>query len=222
MSDSSISAIAVEESENGKTGKISATYASQKSCPKDCVLRNDGCYAEKSYAGMTTRRLNQSEDTAAAIAKAEAEAIDKLTGKLDLRVHVVGDCKTDKEAKIVSSAMLRHKAKRGKKAYTYTHAWRDVLHASWQGAAVLASCDSIDDLPLAKARGYATAFVARKGTELFRRFKALGKAAVVDGHKLVPCPYQVSAKKPQCVQCRLCFDAAKLRDIDITILFLEH
>lgn len=222
MQDQIVSAIAVENSQNSKTGKMSATYATQKTCPSSCPLRNNGCYAEKSFAGMTTRRLNETEDSAIEAAKQEAAAIDSLTGKLDLRVHVVGDCATDEAAEIVAPAMLRHSAKHGKAAYTYCHAWRDVKHASWQGANVLASCDALSDVPTAKSRGYATALVVKKGTELFRRFKTTGKSAVADDQKLVPCPNQVSAKKPQCVDCRLCFDAAKLRDMGVTIAFLEH
>ncbi len=39
-------AIAVETSENAKTGAVIATYVSQDSCPSSCPLRGAGCYAE--------------------------------------------------------------------------------------------------------------------------------------------------------------------------------
>src|SRR5262245_20215952 len=64
---------AVENSENAKTGLVSATYASQESCPADCPFRGAGCYAEGSRVGFHTRRLNRSPVTdPAVIARAEA------------------------------------------------------------------------------------------------------------------------------------------------------
>ena len=182
---------------------------------------HDRCYAEHGFVGIHTRRLNSASEiegtTALATAKEESAAIDRLSGERDLRVHVVGDCKTNTTAKIVA-----YEAKRGTRAYTYTHAWKRVDVASWQGANVLASCDSIEDVPQAKKRGYATALVALKGTDLFKQFASGHKAGRVNGLKLIPCPYQVSPKKPTCVKCRLCFDAKRLRKMDATILFLEH
>jgi hypothetical protein len=172
-----------------------------------------------------TNRVNRSNADASETAIQEAAAIDRLTGNLDLRVHVVGDCSTNEDAKVVGFAMLRHQAKsKGvKKAYTYTHASADVEKASWMGANVIASCDTLEEIPAAKARGYATAFVALKGTELYDTFMANGGRAVIrDNQKLVGCPYECSSKKPQCVDCRLCFDSERLVELDITIVFPQH
>ena len=82
------SVIGVELSHTTKIGPASATYASQASCPGDCPLRKNGCYGESGRVGIHTAKLNKSDDGPIEIAYAEAAAIDKLSGLLDLRVHV--------------------------------------------------------------------------------------------------------------------------------------
>jgi hypothetical protein len=214
----------VERSENAKVGRASATYASQATCPPSCPLLGNGCYAEKSFTGITTRRLGQSPSTPHQLAIDEAKAIDTLTGQLDLRVHVVGDCPTESGARTIGQAMRRHEAKHGRSAWTYTHAWRTVRAKAWQGANVLASCDSIADLGKAWKQGYkARALVLRKGTELFDNLKTLGKTITLDnGTRLIPCPNQVSSKKPTCIDCRLCMKPELLARTNSAIAFLEH
>src|SRR5262245_51876429 len=84
-------AVAVETSDNRKLGPVSATYASQASCPRSCPWFGSGCYAETGHVGHTTRRLNRSAVRGPlAVARAEARAIDRLTADRLLRLHVVG------------------------------------------------------------------------------------------------------------------------------------
>lgn len=222
--------LAPEVSKNAKTGPVSATWAPQHTCPTSCPLKDDNCYAEKGLAGIHTRKLNKAEfrgDTATA--NEEARAIDDLTGRRDLRVHVVGDCKTDTAATIVSGAMTRHESKHNKSAWTYTHAWKptkeNVSPKSWGSANVLASCDNLDEVTKAKALGWATATVAPENTPLFDKLTD-GRAVTVDGLKLIPCPNETAkyrnAKPVTCVECRLCFDAPRLKQMNATIAFLEH
>ena len=76
----------IETSDNRKLGAVSATYASQSSCPRSCPWFGKGCYAEHGPVGFTTRRLNRSTARSAVrIAEAEARAIDGLTGDRLLR-----------------------------------------------------------------------------------------------------------------------------------------
>jgi hypothetical protein len=82
----------------------------------------------------TTRRLNawdvlQGERSPEVIAEAEAAAIRKLSGSHPLRLHTVGDCKTDQAAAIVADAAMAHTARYGQPSWTYTHAWRNVQRA---------------------------------------------------------------------------------------------
>ena len=106
-------AIAVEYSANKKLGGMSATHASKATCPITCsLLKADNgiaCYADTGRQRITTTRIsNDPIRDDVEIATLEADRIDELTGRHDLRVHVVGDCKTPESAGIVGSAMVRH------------------------------------------------------------------------------------------------------------------
>lgn len=215
-------AIAVESSHNAKTGKVSATYVAQQSCPSTCSFKRNGCYAEQGSAAFTTRRLNRASDQIIAegidlspeiIATHEAEAIRALTGKLPLRVHVVGDAITDRAASIVADAMLEHSAKRGQFAWTYTHAWRDVQVSSWHGVSVLASCETASDVREATARGYATCIVVDEHPS--------NKRYERDGVSILPCP-QEQGNGLTCADCGLCSRADVLKARGLTVGFAAH
>jgi len=204
---------AVEVSENKKTGIVSATYASQSSCDSKCPFYHNGCYAEAGPAGIHTRKVSSSHITdPVEIAKAEAEAIRGLSGRFDLRIHVVGDCNNDESADIVSKAMAEHKEKHNCEAWTYTHAWRTVQKQSWNNQNVLASIETFQDIVSARSRGYVAAIVVAK-------FKS-DRLYVENGEKILPCPNQT--KSVQCVDCRLCMKTEHLRKNNITIAFEAH
>jgi hypothetical protein len=218
-------AFAVEVSQNAKVGISSGTYASQVStCPSSCplkpkldsqgkVLESKGCYANGSMVALHSSRLNQAKDQSPREAqKQEVQAIEGLTGNLDLRVHVVGDCVDDTHAKALSKAMARHRAKKGRSAWTYTHNWRKIKYKSWQGESVLASCDSLSQVKEANKLGYSAAVIV----DSFDSPKVYTK----DGIKLLPCLYQT--KGIQCVDCRLCLDSQKLTRLGLTIAFVPH
>src|SRR5207248_895946 len=96
-------------STNAKLGAVSATYASQASCPPSCPWFKQGCYAESGPTGFTTRRLNRSDVRGAVrIAREEARAIDALTGDRLLRLHVVGDARTKAAARVLGAAAQRY------------------------------------------------------------------------------------------------------------------
>ena len=205
---------AVEVSDNSKTGKVSATYATQESCWKGCPLKNNGCYAEHDFTGFTTRRLNASGMTDAdIIATNEANAIDTLTGELALRLHVVGDCKTNTAAQTVSAASKRHTAKHGSAVWSYTHAWREVKRSSWDGVSILASCETSDDVKQAHGKGYAAAIVVEEHTQ--------SNVYMRDGLRILPCPQQ-TGKSANCAACKLCWNADYLFSSKTVIAFETH
>lgn len=206
--------IVVAKSANAKTGKIATTYAAQTTCPSDCPLKNHGCYAEGGMVGMHTRRLNSNAGglSIEELAQMEADEIDKLNVKTPLRVHVVGDCKTDAAAKLVSGAMERFKKRSGQPAYTYTHAWRRVSRSSWGDASVLASCENAEQIKQAHSRGYAAAVVVDSFPS--------DKAYMLDDVKVIPCPAQTKGKT--CDACRLCMHSDKLLHSKNTIAFSVH
>lgn len=208
-------AIAVEASKNAKTGTVHATYATQASCPSDCALLNQGCYAQSGPIGITTARLNRvaalSKPTPLTIAMAEADAIAKLSGSLDMRIHVVGDCTTSAAASIVSKAAIA-KLKTGRRAWTYTHAWKTVDPAAWDGVSVLASTDSLSQVEVAREQGWATAAVVSQFES-----ESVHKQ---QGVKILPCPNQT--RNVKCSDCMLCFDSERLKKTDLTIGFTAH
>lgn len=208
------SAFAVDLSENSKTGPVSVTYASQNSCPLTCPLRGAGCYAEHGPMGIWTARVNNANPTATPLQVAldEAAAIrEKVSGRFDLRLHVVGDCPTDESARIVSDAALGV-LRRGKQPWSYTHAWKDVARESWGEVSVLASGEAPRQMVEAMDKGYATAIVVDK-------FKS-DKLYEENGVKILPCAQQT--RGVQCVDCRLCFNDTRLREKGITIGFEAH
>jgi hypothetical protein len=142
--------------------------------------------------GYATRRLNRSpERHALQIAQAEAEAIDALTGDRLLRLHVVGDCRTNASARVLGAAAKRYRSRGnhprvGRKVWTYSHAWRDVERSSWtDSVSVLASVETVQDAKEAMARGYAAAIVVG----VFER----DNAYPVDGVTVIPCPEQTDS-----------------------------
>jgi hypothetical protein len=214
-----VAAIAVETSTNAKLGPVSATYASQASCPRSCPWMGQGCYAEHGLVGYQTRRLNRSALRGALrIAEAEARAIDTLTGDRLLRLHVVGDARTDAAARELGAAADRYTRRgnaprRGRKVWTYTHSWRDVARESWgESVSVLASVETVRDAQEAMAAGYAAAVVVAA-------FEREG-AYRIDGVTVVPCPHQT--RGVTCRDCGMCRDDQRLRSAGLVIAFQAH
>lgn len=208
-------AFAVEVSQNEKIGPVSTTYTTQESCDKSCPFYGEGCYGESGMVAIHGRRLDKAytNETPEQIAAEESSAIEKLTGNLDLRVHTVGDCKTPEAARIISSAMRKHRRKHNRGAWTYTHAWRNVPAENWQGESVLASVETPEDAEKAMKAGYAVAMVVEK----FESKKMYEK----NGLKILPCPAQTNDNK-QCVNCRACMNAESLLRTKTVIGFEPH
>jgi hypothetical protein len=208
-------AIAVEDSDNAKTGLVSVTHVAQDSCPADCPLRGAGCYAEYGSERFVAWRLKARGRIPGPgeIAREEARAIDRLSGDRPLRLHVVGDCRTNGAARVVGEAAARYRRRGGRPVWTYTHAWRRVARASWGDAvSVLASCERPEDAAEAMRQEYAAALVV----ERFQCDAAYQCGPV----KVLPCPNQT--RGVQCRDCRLCWDDTRLRDAGLVIGFEAH
>ena len=199
---------------NAKTGPVAATYVSQATCPNSCPFKNNGCYGERDNCVPIARRLNASGITSAtSIAREEAHQIDLLADPVDLRVHVLGDCMDESAASIIGTAMARYEQRTGRGAWTYTHSWREIDIGAWQGANVLASCETLEEARAAHARDYAAAMVVPSHDS--------EKASVCGGGlRLVPCPSQTRGRT--CVECRLCMRASKLKEAKIIITLAAH
>lgn len=216
-------ATALTNSSNEKTGKVAVTYAAQDSCPTSCrFFDGGGCYAEQGTVGMfVTKPLNaaakasSTPPTPERIAQAEADAIDDLrvVPGQPLRLHIVGDCRTDEAASTVAAAAARYEARGGGRVWSYTHAWRFVGRESWGDVNVLASCETAEDVLAAQKRGYATSIVVEEfATD--RRYDE-------DGVAVIPCPAQTKSKV-NCASCQLCLNSGRLRQEKLSIGFAVH
>jgi hypothetical protein len=209
---------AVEVSENSKLGGMSTTYAGIASCPASCpFLKTRACYGMSGPIGWLWSKI-KGKGTPAEIARAEAKLIDSLSGERDLRVHTLGDSRTDLAAKIVSQAAERFMKRGGARfpdrlAFAFTHAWRKVKRASWGKVSIIASCETTEAVHAAKKRGYATALVIPT--------HQTDKTFELDGLKIVPCPEQ-TGRAESCAKCRLCLNDKKLEAAGITIAFQTH
>lgn len=212
--------IVKERTTDAKLGNCSATHASQHSCPKTCPWFNAGCYAETGPQGMQSRKLNANAETdPLAIAKFEADGILALSGKRDLRLHIVGDCDTADGARLLADAAAVHVAKYGRRVWTYTHS-KNTSRADWGCVSVLRSEETLEGLEEAHAAGFASAMVREcpRGED----GKLSGKPVDLgSGFKGVTCLHQ-TGKKLDCVECGLCMGDARLHATKTVVLFDPH
>lgn len=208
----------VEKSQNSKTGECDATYiATSKSCPSTCLLKDNGCYAKLSYVGIINSKLNNQslnlDSTKLAIN--EAKVINRSYGggivpPTKLRLHVSGDCRTEKAADIVSNAAMNWLSRGGKNVWSYTHSWKVIPRSTWKDVSILASVDDPNDLPLAREMGYAPSVIV----------PCHEKRQSKNGIRLLPCRAQVESIT--CQECMLCFKSKDLYNNKLGIAFAAH
>lgn len=226
----------IAKSGNSKTGAAHVTWAPiSGSCSNHCRLKNGGanhpkgpildpkgkpvkCYGKKGRCGMVNAKLEaafaKSPVTPEALAALEADGIDRLPmpkkgeAPVPLRAHVVGDCQTPEAAGILGAAMVRYQTRSGARAWTYTHAHPVVPKEAWQGAQVVASCDTMEDVSLARAQGY-TAIAVVSGAP----------RAELPKHSVI-CPAQaMEAAGQEPVHCNKCTVCSRPR---VLVVFRPH
>lgn len=219
-------AIYVSDSGNRKimgSKKADATYVSiQASCPRDCPLMGEGCYAELGPVGIHSHRLDKEAEGMSPLeaARAEAKAIDSsykggdVPKGRDLRLHVAGDSRTIMGTRVLNKAVARWKRRGGGSVWSYTHAWKHVPREEWSNVSILASVNHVGEVEAARAQGYAPAIVVSEF--------AGDKAFQLDGcdTKFIPCPAQT--RDIGCTDCRLCFNADRLHQGNFGIAFSVH
>jgi hypothetical protein len=212
---------AVEASKNGKLGDCSATYVGLVSCWKGCAFYEKGCYGMHDLVGFQARQLDRlaggrtAAVDARVIARDEARLIDRLSAERDLRIHVVGDSRSNASTEILAKAAARYRRRsRGRrKVWSYCHTWRTVARKSWGVISCLASCETLTDVRAAMRRGYAAALVVES-------HPADGKAFIKDGLRHIPCPNQT--RGVTCADCKLCWSDGLLRKMHSIITFAVH
>jgi len=199
--------LVVKVSENAKTGKVSATYRPETSCPNTCPLFGQGCYAENHIGGSAS--LKQRADT---YGKDSLDAVYALAVSIPkggtLRLNVSGDflgedgrLDRDYAAACNSLAITRPDVT----IIAYTHAWRKLSPKDFDFT-VNASCDTPADVADAIAAGWATSVV--EPGHIF-------DGQTIGGRRVITCPNVT--RGVQCIDCKLCS-----RPTRATIAFPVH
>lgn len=186
-----------------ETRPVAATYKPLK-CR--CPLYSAGCYAQSGNVGIHASRLRARTATDATREEARLVATAPVDGR-PLRLQISGDCTTPAQARLLARAVAERTARGGGPAWTYTHYWNRIPRTAWGRISILASTESPEELDKIHARGYAAALVVRD-PETYRT------PAPFRG---IPCPNDT--RGTTCVDCRLCWDDARLRDRRAVILF---
>lgn len=195
----------VANSKNSKLGDMAAGYRKVgQTCPNDCALLNNGCYAQTSFVGISEKRSNQSNEDGSKL----VEFVSSLPENKVFRVTVSGDMFLDDKPdyEFINSCNAAQTNRPDVKMYTYTHGWNkiDVTKVKF---ALNASCDTLEDVVRANNAGWATVTVV-SATETRRRWS---ETVTVDNEDfvvdLVLCPSQSVGLT--CAQCKLCMNVSR-------------
>ncbi len=207
--------------------RCSATYVSiSGTCPTACAYKDNGCFVQSQAAPM--RALDEASEswTPLEIIEEEAAMIDRSFprgipkdglpggGGRDLRLHVGGDASCAQGAKALADATGRWMFRSGGAVWTYTHRWRRIHRRNFGLISALASVEKPSDLVAAREQGYASAITVVAFES--ERAYSLG----TDGFTVIPCPAET--RGTTCIECRLCFDDARLRKEKLVIGFALH
>ena len=198
----------VRSSKNRKMGPIPISASPQTSCPRSCLLRGNGCYAEHGPLGWQWNRLSSG---ATGISwKAFLGAIRSLPRHELWRHNVAGDLPGHGEKINIPMLTELVKANRGKRGFTYTH-----KHASPRNLAAIRD---------ANRQGFTINLSANTLTEAdeLARKKA-GPVVVIlqtdaasnnnlertpEGRRVIVCP-ESYGQGVRCINCGLCADPTR-------------
>jgi len=109
-----------QTSRNRKTGAISTTMTSAKSCPNDCPLKGAGCYADGGATAINWRKITGGEMGLQWQEFIGAVKTKIIKGAL-WRHNVAGDLQSDGVTIDAPKLAELTKANKGKRGFTYTH-----------------------------------------------------------------------------------------------------
>lgn len=184
-------------SANIKTGPLPTTITQKASCPSNCSLRGNGCYAENFPLRLHWDRI----DSKGLNIKDLCSLISKIPKKSLWRHNVAGDL-AHNDQKICSDTLdAIIAANRNKRGFTYTHHELNdhnraqITKANAKGFAVNVSCDSIEQLKNAKGL---PRVVVLDSNEKRKSFDSAGE-------KIVTCP-ATYRDDINCASCGICAD----------------
>ena len=179
-------------SKNSKTGKMTNVSRSQDSCPTDCALMGNGCYAEAGPGGGIFSMVDRwgSEMDADAMVAAIVDTNDP-----GVRWSVSGDILDGDtlDYEYINAIERVHADRPDLFGIIYTH--RHDIPNPISAIPVNASCDTVDDVTSAIANGYVPTMVVPHSEDA---------PTEVAGRRAVVCPAETKRGEVTCVDCRLC------------------
>jgi hypothetical protein len=201
----------VSSSSDKKIGKVLASYSTKDSCPDTCTLKSGGCYA---WGLFYLNILSQKIDSGRINRKSLSDAMKDRTSTSRIVRHrvagdVVGDVKeTVDECRTVESAGLTN--------IGYTHTWREPDSQplkKW----FRASCQSFEELELARSMGWATTLIMNESSIPSKKF------VMKNGESAFLCPARIGEKGKKditCNDCTLC--KVDEKTYNKTVVFAAH
>ena len=191
--------VVLTNTRNERLGKgvWASTLPVRQTCPGTCPLLDSGCYAREiecrhPFGGHQSRVAYEE-------ARLIRHAAQTVAPRTPLRLHSTGDSSTSEAAQTVSAACEDWPGP----VWSFTHAWRDVRHEAWGRVSILAGMDRPEDAASAMKRGYAAALVVEEHPRNGQPWRD-------GGVEWIPCPSEIH-EGVTCADCRLCFNADKLR-----------
>ena len=193
------------KSTNKKTGPIPVTTSPKQTCPSNCSLKGDVCYASLGPLGLHWNKL--SNGTRGVTYDEMISTIKDLPDGIMWRHNQAGDLVGQKSKpyniKISSLMNMIYSANLNKKGFTYTHYKMNkqnkmlVKEANDNGFTINLSADSIKQADeLYKHR------VAPVCVVLPHDASKTKKIITPDGNTVIPCPHDATGI--QCITCKLC------------------
>lgn len=197
----------------GDSDNFFATYrAVGFTCPNTCALLNKGCYAQHGNTAIH-QRDSYSENDGAVFRQAVLNK-DWIVPGSKVRLHVSGDIMkngtkdgaTEIDWDYLNAMIETAIARPDVHFYGYTHAWKMFERCPDfpENFVLNASCDTAEDVELARSLGWDTTTVV---------------PATLEGKRygdMVVCPNQTTGLT--CDKCKLCFKANR----KLTVAFKAH
>lgn len=189
--------LVVTRSENRKLGPIPTTMRPQATCPIECPLMGNGCYAENKTWNGSPSLFERTELSTNPTTLETLRARNWRKPPRAIRFNVTGDFfradgtpDTEYIAETNATATSRDWV-----AWSYTHGWRKLDPTAFDYV-VRASCETPAEVEEAQAAGWHTALVVDD-----RNPQMVGTK--IGGQQVVQCP-ATNGKAASCDDCRLC------------------
>ena len=199
---------------NEKIGKkvVIVNRPVELTCPPDCALLGNGCYAEKTENRFQQARRFAMANLALTVAQIQETIRLAVNMKKDIRIHERGDFllkgKLDRKylaawRKAITASVVKPYI------WVYTHVYqKSISNLQQEGVAVYASVHSEKDVKKAKQKGFtlfAWAIDTPKKKGGSQDFPAKIELPVIG--KTLVCPEQrLGRKKITCDKCRWCIE----------------